>query len=212
MITFNNNCERRWCWWRRRRRWWCWLLCVVGSLLLEHTPSAPTTPNTNGKRLGQRACIGRIAQGQRGGGTRMLGVFENWARKCVLDFDLKTAVIVTTSNSNSNYYSTIWHRSQCCDITERERERSWAIWNDPPLYAHMPLPVLRSHIPGRRPRTPVKTGARVRRFQGCKKRNLPTVTAMLIAEQQYRLVTDTTGAPRRQHWATTVLHSATSWD
>ena len=25
---------------------------------------------------------------------------------------------------------------------------------DPPLYAHMPLPVLRSHTPGRRPRTP----------------------------------------------------------
>ena len=61
---------------------------MVGSLLLEHTPSAPTTPSTKGKRLEQRACIGRAAQGQRGGGMRVLGVFENWAGKCVLDFDL----------------------------------------------------------------------------------------------------------------------------
>ena len=66
--------------------WWWWWLCVVESLLLEHTP---TTPNTKGKRLGQRACIGRIAQGQRGGGMRVSGVFENWAGKCVLDIDLK---------------------------------------------------------------------------------------------------------------------------
>jgi len=56
------------------------MLCVVGSLhldALEHKPSAP-----KGKRLGQRACIGRVAQGQRGGGMRVLGVFENWAGKC----------------------------------------------------------------------------------------------------------------------------------
>jgi len=33
--------------------------------------------------LGQRACIRRVAQGQRGGGMRVLGVFENWAGKCV---------------------------------------------------------------------------------------------------------------------------------
>jgi len=66
---------------------------VVGSLLLEHTP---TTPNIKGKRMGQRACIGRVAQGQRGGGMCVLGVFEKWAGKCVLDFDLKrpTATLV----------------------------------------------------------------------------------------------------------------------
>jgi len=54
---------------------------VVGSLYLdalEHTPSAP-----KGMRLGQRACIGRVAQGQRGGGMRVLDVFENRAGKCV---------------------------------------------------------------------------------------------------------------------------------
>ena len=33
-----------------------------------HTPSAPSMPNIKGKRLGQHACIGRVAQGQRGGG------------------------------------------------------------------------------------------------------------------------------------------------
>ena len=63
--TFNNN-------WRRRR-WWWWL-CVVGSLhldALEHKPSVP-----KGKRLGRHAFIGRVAQGQRGGGMRVLGVFE----------------------------------------------------------------------------------------------------------------------------------------
>ena len=38
-----------------------------------------------GKRLGQLACIGRVAQGQCGGGMRVLGVFENLAGKCVLD-------------------------------------------------------------------------------------------------------------------------------
>ena len=68
--------------------WWWWL-CVVRSLLLEHTPSIPSTPNTKGKYLGQHACIGRFAQGQRGGGMRVLGVFENWAGRCVFDFDLK---------------------------------------------------------------------------------------------------------------------------
>ena len=34
-----------------------------------------TTPNTKGRRLGQRACIGRVAQGQRGGGMLVLGVY-----------------------------------------------------------------------------------------------------------------------------------------
>ena len=53
------------------------------SLLLEHTPSAPTTPNTKGKRLGQRACIGRVAQGQCGGSMRVMGVFEKIGRESV---------------------------------------------------------------------------------------------------------------------------------
>jgi len=44
-------------------------------------PSAPSTHSTKGKRLGRNACIGRVAQGQRGGGMRVLGVFENWAGK-----------------------------------------------------------------------------------------------------------------------------------
>ena len=44
--------------------------------------TAPATPSTKGKRLGQHAFIGRAAQGQRGGGVRALGVFENWAGKC----------------------------------------------------------------------------------------------------------------------------------
>ena len=51
-------------------------MCVVGSLLLEHTPSAPPTPSTKGKRLGQHACIERAAQGQREGGMHVLGVLE----------------------------------------------------------------------------------------------------------------------------------------
>jgi len=38
--------------------------------------------------------------------------------------------------------------------THTHTEASWAIANDPPLYAHMPLPVLRSHTLGRRPRPP----------------------------------------------------------
>ena len=36
--------------------------------------------------------------------------------------------------------------------TRMDTQASWAIGNDPPLYAHMPLLVLRSHTPGRRPR------------------------------------------------------------
>ena len=64
---------------------------MVGSLhlnALEHTPSAP-----KGKRLGQRACIGRVAQGQRGGGMRVFEVFESWAGKCVFE---RPAVILTS--------------------------------------------------------------------------------------------------------------------
>jgi len=42
----------------------------------------PYTSSTKGKRLGQHAFIERAAQGQRGGGMRALGAFENWAGKC----------------------------------------------------------------------------------------------------------------------------------
>ena len=45
--------------------------------------TAPSTPNTKGKRLGQHAFIGRVAQGQRGDGMCVLGVFENCAGKCL---------------------------------------------------------------------------------------------------------------------------------
>ena len=85
---------------------------------------------------------------------RVLGVFKNLAGKCVLDFDL----IRPTATFSTH------------------RQTSWAIGNDPPLYTHMPLPVFRSHTPGRRrfskphprappPDPPVK--ARIRRFRGC---------------------------------------------
>ena len=47
----------------------------------------PSTPITKGKRSGQHAFIGRAAQGQRGGGMRALGVFENWAGKCAGRFE-----------------------------------------------------------------------------------------------------------------------------
>ena len=45
------------------------------------------TLSTYSKRLGRHAFIGRVAQGQRGGGMRVLGVFENWAGRCVLDLN-----------------------------------------------------------------------------------------------------------------------------
>ena len=51
-------------------------------------------------------------------------------------------------------------RNNCHFTThKRTNERTyvrtnWAIGNDPPLYAHVHPPVLRSHTPGRRPRTP----------------------------------------------------------
>ena len=53
---------------------------------------------------GQRACIGRVAQGQHGGGMRVLGVFENWAGKCLFDFDLKrpTATLVATHSTQTD--------------------------------------------------------------------------------------------------------------
>jgi len=49
----------------------------------DPSSAASSTSCTKGKRLGQHAFIGRAAQGQRGGGMRALGVFENWAGKCV---------------------------------------------------------------------------------------------------------------------------------
>jgi len=39
-------------------------------------------------------------------------------------------------------------------LVATDGQTSRAIGNDPTLYAHMPLPVRRSHNPGRRPRTP----------------------------------------------------------
>jgi len=62
-------------------------LCVVGSFLLEHTPSAPSTPNTKGKRLGQHACVGGVTQawGRHArveiGRESALGVFEKANRR-----------------------------------------------------------------------------------------------------------------------------------
>ena len=46
--------------------------------------------------MGQRACIGRVAQGQRGSGMRVLGVFEIGRGSVLFDFDLKkpTAILV----------------------------------------------------------------------------------------------------------------------
>jgi len=38
-----------------RGRWWRWL-CVVEGFLFKHTPPAPFTPSTKGKRAGQHAC------------------------------------------------------------------------------------------------------------------------------------------------------------
>ena len=55
-----------------------WLLCVVGSLHLDALEQKTSAPK--GKRFG--ACRPRAAW-QRGGGMRVLGVFENWAGKCV---------------------------------------------------------------------------------------------------------------------------------
>ena len=55
----------------------------VRRLKMARATTAPSTPSTKGKRLGQLAFIGRVAQGQRGGGMRVLGVFENWAGKYV---------------------------------------------------------------------------------------------------------------------------------
>ena len=72
-------------------------------------------------------------------------------------------------NSNSKRPTATFVATDKQTDRQTHRQASWAIGNDPPLYAHMPLPVLRSHTPGRRPRTPVKTGARVRRFRGCNK-------------------------------------------
>ena len=41
------------------------------------------TFSTKGQAFGAARVYWRVAQGQRGGGMRVLGVFENWAGKCV---------------------------------------------------------------------------------------------------------------------------------
>jgi len=38
----------------------------------------------------------RVAQGQHGGGMRVLGVFENWAEKCVFEKKRPIAALVAT--------------------------------------------------------------------------------------------------------------------
>ena len=53
--------------------------------------------------------------------------------------------------------------------TQTDTQTAAAIGNNPPQYAHVPLPVLRSHTPGAAPGLPVKTWAHVRLFRGCKK-------------------------------------------
>jgi len=116
--AFSNTWRRScwWWWWRRRRRWW-WL-CVVGSLhfdTLKHTPLAP-----KGKRFGRHACIGRVAQGQRGGCVCVLGVFENWAGK------RPNATLVATISSDTQT-GIVGHRKMTL------------------LYVHMPLPKAVAH-------------------------------------------------------------------
>ena len=57
-----------------------------GKLAFEaHRPLAPTTPNTQGKRFGRHARIGRVTKWKRWGGMRLLGVFEYWAGRCVFE-------------------------------------------------------------------------------------------------------------------------------
>jgi len=54
--------------------------------------------------------------------------------------------------------------------TQTHRQKSWAIGNAPPLFAHIPYPFFEATPPGAAPGPPVKTGARVRRLRGCNKR------------------------------------------
>jgi len=56
---------------------------------------------------------------------------------------------------------------QFSDHAQTRRQTTWAIANDPPLYAHVPLRALQSHTPGRPPGPPVKTEDCARRFRGC---------------------------------------------
>jgi len=81
---------------------------------------------------------------------RVLGMFKKWAGK------RPTATLVATE-TNCHFFL---------------RQRSWAIGNGPSLYAHLPLlhPFIEAITPGAAPGPPVKTGARVCRFQGCKNR------------------------------------------
>jgi len=67
------------------------MVVVRGGMLafgcIEHTPSAPSTPNTKGKRFGAArvywASRSRAAWGRH---ACMLGVFENWPCSCKFVF------------------------------------------------------------------------------------------------------------------------------
>jgi len=83
------------------------------------------------------------------GSTRVLGVSPKGSvgAACVC-LCLVCLKIGREKRSTAILVATHTHR-------QTHRQKSWAIGNaPPPLYAHMPLPVLRSHTPGRRPRTP----------------------------------------------------------
>ena len=59
---------------KRQERCFCaWWKPCFWSTHLQHL----LRPALRASVLGQRACIGRVAQGKRGGGMRVLGVFEN---------------------------------------------------------------------------------------------------------------------------------------
>jgi len=69
------------------------------------------------------------------------------AAAVVVCFQQKTATLGDTETQR--------HRGT---ETQTHTEVSWAIGNDPFLYAHMPLPVLRSHTPGAAPDPRLKSG------------------------------------------------------
>jgi len=69
------------------------------------TPSASSMPSTKGKHLGQHACIGRVAQGQRRDGMHVLGVFENWAGRCVC-LKRPAAILVATDTETHTHRQT----------------------------------------------------------------------------------------------------------
>jgi len=61
--------------------------------------------------------------------------------------------------------------------TRTDRQASWAIGNDPFCTRICPYPFFEAASPGAAPGPPVKTAARVRRFQECKKSSLKQRTA-----------------------------------